>query len=195
MSRREVESGHAHGEPELIADHASVAHTAMVSGDQPGDGPFHHGPPLPVDPGELTRPPGLAGPQPFFLVGSDADDSADARRRAPAPQRAAPAAMAKNCRALWLDRHSTGCRAGDSASRVVDGEVVPGEAAGNSAADRHRLDRLVDSPPGGQRAPARYRPGRTGRATPTRGSLVSSCRAVPTLLTVPLRSTLKGCPI
>jgi len=58
----------------LVGFDASVAKPPVTGSDQPGDGPFHHGPPLAVVVGEFALDPCPAGGYQLVVVFGDVED-------------------------------------------------------------------------------------------------------------------------
>jgi hypothetical protein len=67
----EVDRGGPQRETELVAFDAAVADAAVTTSDEPGDGSFDHGPPLPVVVGEVAVAPGTSGFDEFSVVFAD----------------------------------------------------------------------------------------------------------------------------
>ena len=122
------------GEAELVAFDAAVADAAVAAGDEPGDGSFDHGPPLPVVVGEVAVAPRSAGFDEFGVVIADVEHPSVLRGGASSLQAGSRWQRAPNVALPW-GRSVTVCPAGQVAVRapVVDDEVVAVEPAGDGS--------------------------------------------------------------
>src|SRR6266498_2161977 len=72
----QVDRSGAQREAVVVALDAAVADPAMSVCDEPGDGTFDHGSPLPVVVGEVAVAPSAAGCDEFGVVVTDVEDAA-----------------------------------------------------------------------------------------------------------------------
>src|SRR5438445_9434912 len=125
----EVDGGDSERQAELVLAYASVADSAVAAAHEPGDGPFHHRPPLAVVVGELAVAPGEAGDHELGVVLADAQDATVFGGGASLAERAVGAADAEGGVPFGRDGDGVPGGAGGGASVVVDDEVVTIEPA------------------------------------------------------------------
>ena len=115
----------------------------MPACDEPGDGSFDHGSPLPVVVGELACIPCFASCDEFVVVGMETQCPSIVRGGAPITVCAVDASDPEHGVAVRGEVHGLAGGTRNGPGVIVDNEVVATEPVGHGALQWHRLDRLV----------------------------------------------------